>query len=112
VAQFHSKCNHYESICSREIPAKQNEAKTLGHKNVKKMKKVFNFVTKRSKSSTRDPSQDGSTLGGSSLGRSSVISSGASSGFQAQFGSDPKTRGSGSRHQFYKTCFVANDPRA
>ena len=56
------------------------------------MKKVLNFVTKR-KSSNRDRSQDGSTaFEGSSLGRSSNISSAGSSGHR--FSPDPKARGS------------------
>ena len=58
------------------------------------MKKVFNFVTKR-KSSNRDRSQDGSAaFEGSSLGRSSIVSSAGSSGHQTRFSPDPKIRGS------------------
>ena len=62
------------------------------------MKRVLNFVTKRK---NRDPSQDGSSaFEGSSLGRDSIVSSGASASSsvqqqqQTRFSSNPRARDS------------------
>ena len=62
------------------------------------MKRVLNFVTKRK---NRDPSQDGSSaFEGSSLGRNSIVSSGASASSsvqqqqQTRFSSNPRARDS------------------